>query len=83
VAVVARRIGSFAWVAVAALSVLPVLTAPPSRADEIGYLVNVTVRPGYNFPNADAAVAYGRGICDKIASGRSRAVGRTPSSSAT
>jgi hypothetical protein len=69
--VVGRRIGSLAWVVVAVLSVLALLTAPSSRADEIGYLVNVTVRPGYNFPNADAAVAYGRGICDKIASDRS------------
>ncbi|MCW2589949.1 MAG: rane protein [Mycobacterium sp.] len=38
------------------------MTAPPSRADEIGYLVNVTVRPGYNFATADAAVAYARNL---------------------
>jgi Protein of unknown function (DUF732) len=35
----------------------------------VAYLVNVTVRPGYNFANADQALAYGRGICDKIAGG--------------
>lgn len=43
--------------------------APPANADQVAYLVNVTVRPGYNFPNADAALAYGYGICDKINSG--------------
>ncbi|AQT81009.1 hypothetical protein B1R94_19730 [Mycolicibacterium litorale] len=44
-------------------------TAQPAHADTIGYLVNVTVRPGYNFPNADAALAYGNGICDQINAG--------------
>ena len=32
-------------------------------------LVNVTVRPDYNFPNADAALTYGHGICAQISSG--------------
>nr|WP_243858797.1 DUF732 domain-containing protein [Mycobacterium sp. DL440] len=44
--------------------------APVAQADDIGYLVNVTVRPGYNFANPDQALAYGHGVCDKIASGR-------------
>jgi Protein of unknown function (DUF732) len=44
--------------------------APPAHADAVAYLVNVTVRPGYNFANADAALAYGHGICDKVAQGR-------------
>jgi hypothetical protein len=44
--------------------------APDARADEVAYLVNVHVRPGYNFPNADAALSYGYGICDKVAAGR-------------
>jgi len=39
------------------------------HADSVGYLVNITVRPGYNFPNADAAVAYGYGVCDRIQQG--------------
>jgi hypothetical protein len=43
-----------------------VVTAPPSVADEIGYLVNVTVRPGYNFANAQSALDYGYGLCDRI-----------------
>ncbi len=34
------------------------------------YLLNVTVRPGYNFANADQTLAYGQGICDKIANGK-------------
>lgn len=44
--------------------------APTASADAVAYLVNVTVRPGYNFANADHALAYGRGVCDKIAQGR-------------
>ncbi|BBZ05652.1 hypothetical protein MCHIJ_50890 [Mycolicibacterium chitae] len=47
------------------------MTSPPTaRADELAYLVNVTVRPGYNFPNADEALRYGRFVCDKVAQGR-------------
>lgn len=44
-----------------------------ARADNVAYLVNVTVRPGYNFPNAASALDYGHGICDKIAAGRTYA----------
>jgi hypothetical protein len=43
--------------------------AQTARADDIGYLVNVTVRPGYNFPSPDAALAYGHRVCDQIDSG--------------
>lgn len=43
--------------------------APMAAADEVGYLVNVTMRPGYNLGSADQALAYGRGICDKVAGG--------------
>ena len=39
------------------------------HADTVAYLVNVTVRPGYNFPNADAALGYGNAVCDKVRSG--------------
>jgi opacity protein-like surface antigen len=41
--------------------------APTAHADQVGYLVNVTVRPGYNFGNADDALSYGYGICDRVA----------------
>jgi hypothetical protein len=41
-----------------------------ARADSVAYLVEVTVRPGYNFPNADAALAYGYQLCDKVSQGR-------------
>jgi hypothetical protein len=44
-------------------------TAQPAHGDNIGYLVNVTVRPGYNFPNADAALSYGYGVCNQINAG--------------
>ena len=37
-----------------------VVAAPTAGADVVAYLVNVHVRPGYNFPNADAAIGYGR-----------------------
>ena len=45
-------------------------STPCARADTVAYLVNVYMRPGYNFPNADAALSYGYGICDKVAAGR-------------
>ena len=41
--------------------------AAPARADQVAYLVNVTVRPGYDFANADDALNYGQGVCEKIA----------------
>jgi hypothetical protein len=40
--------------------------APQANADVVAYLVNVHVRPGYNFPNADAAIGYGNSICDRV-----------------
>jgi hypothetical protein len=46
------------------------LTVPAAKADAVAYLVNVTVRPGYNFPNARAALDYGNGICDTVSQGR-------------
>jgi hypothetical protein len=47
--------------------------APTVRAVAVAYLVKVTVRPGYNFPNAEAALSYGHGICDKVSAGRTYA----------
>ncbi|BBY01087.1 membrane protein [Mycobacterium seoulense] len=50
------------------------LAVPPNaHADVVAYLLNVTVRPGYHFADADAALVYGHGICDKISRGRSYA----------
>ncbi|KZS84642.1 MULTISPECIES: DUF732 domain-containing protein [Mycobacterium] len=43
--------------------------APAAHADAVAYLVNVTVRPGYNFPDAATALAYGNGICEKVRAG--------------
>jgi len=57
----------------AALLCGAIWAAPSASADDVAYLVNVTVRPGYNFSNADAALAYGHGICDKVAHGESYA----------
>lgn len=42
---------------------------PSAHADAVGYLINITVRPGYHFPSGDAAVEYGYGICGKIEGG--------------
>ncbi len=47
-----------------------VAVPPRAQADALAYLVGVTMRPGYNFADADAALAYGYGICDKVAEGR-------------
>ncbi|MGV0714972.1 DUF732 domain-containing protein [Mycolicibacterium sp. XJ662] len=44
-----------------------VIVAPTANADTVAYLVNVHVRPGYNFPNAEAAIGYGNSICDRVA----------------
>lgn len=55
--------------AAAAACTAAISFAQPAHADNLGYLVNVTVRPGYNFPNADAALSYGYGLCDQIGSG--------------
>jgi uncharacterized protein DUF732 len=51
---------------VAALSALALAGAPSAHADQVAYLVNVTVRPGYNFANADDALAYGYSVCDRV-----------------
>jgi hypothetical protein len=42
---------------------------PTAHADAVAFLVNVTVRPGYSFPNADEALRYGYSICDKVSEG--------------
>jgi hypothetical protein len=55
----------FKLLLVAPLAVAVVQT-PAAHADSVAYLVNVTVRPGYNFPNADAAIAYGHGVCNEV-----------------
>jgi hypothetical protein len=69
-----RRLVVAALVAgAAAVLGLPTAELPPAKADTLAYLVNVTVRPGYNFANADQALAYGYGVCDKFATGRTYA----------
>src|SRR5258705_3279744 len=44
-----------------------------AHADSVAYLIEVTVRPGYNFANADAALGYGNQVCDKVSQGRTYA----------
>ena len=62
-----------AILATAALCCVAATAAPYARADAVAYLVNVTVRPGYNFASADDALAYGHRICDRVAQGRAYA----------
>ncbi len=45
--------------------------APAAQADQLGYIINVTLGPGYNFPNAQAALDYGYGLCGRIEAGDS------------
>jgi hypothetical protein len=67
-----RFLGGLTLVAAAVL-VVPLASPVCARADVVAYLVNVTVRPGYNFANADDALGYGHGICVKVAEGRAYA----------
>jgi hypothetical protein len=54
--------------AVGALVTTPICSAV-AHADSVAYLTNVTVAPGYNFPNAEAALAYGNAICETVGMG--------------
>lgn len=56
IAVLVAGLGSLSW---------------PAHADPGVYLNGINARPGYGFPSADAALAYGHGVCDKVAAGRS------------
>jgi hypothetical protein len=69
----AKSLGAVSFAGVAMFGVAALALAPCARADVVAYLVNVTVRPGYQFANADAALSYGYGICDKVSQGRSYA----------
>lgn len=62
------RTAAHACLVITALPVSTVATGT-AQADAVAYLVNVTVRPGYHFANADAALAYGHGLCDALAAG--------------
>jgi hypothetical protein len=50
-----------------AAGAVAVAVAPTAGADTVAYLVNVHVRPGYNFPNAEAAIGYGNTVCARVA----------------
>lgn len=41
-----------------------------ARADAVAYLIEVTVRPGYHFADADAALTHGHQLSDKVSGGR-------------
>src|ERR1700687_5532355 len=68
-----KPLAAAAFAAALLFGVVTAAVAPRARADVVAYLVNVTVRPGYNFANADAALSYGHGLCDKVSQGRSYA----------
>jgi Protein of unknown function (DUF732) len=65
-----RLLAIAALVAMGLFGAVAFPSEPSAHADAVAYLVNVTVRPGYHFANADDALAYGRSICDKVAQGR-------------
>lgn len=67
-AAISAKWGGRAVAVSACLGVIATTSPAPARADVVAYLINVTVRPGYNFPNADAAIDYGNSICDEVAS---------------
>jgi hypothetical protein len=58
------------FICVGLFGAAPLALLPSAGADVVAYLVNVTVRPGYNFANADHALNYGHGICDKVSGGQ-------------
>jgi len=60
-------VGAVLTAAGAVSAVSAISLAPAAHADVVAYLVNVHIRPGYNFPNADAAIGYGQSICDRVA----------------
>lgn len=62
-----------AALAAAAVSGAALSLAPTAGADQLGYIINVTLGPGYNFPNAQAALDYGYGLCGRIEAGDSYA----------
>jgi Protein of unknown function (DUF732) len=68
-----RRLLGCLIVTSVALLALALSGAARARADDVAYLIDVTVRPGYNFAGADAALTYGHQLCDKVSGGRSYA----------
>lgn len=47
-----------------------VMGTPSSHADAVAYLVSVTVRPGYDFPDAGTALRYGNHLCNEVGRGQ-------------
>jgi hypothetical protein len=64
-----RKLAGVLLTLAGALGAITLSDSPAASADAVAYLVNVTVRPGYNFPNADTALAYGHGVCQEVARG--------------
>ena len=56
-----------ALLAIVSAGVGVLASAPAANADAVAYLVNVHVRPGYNFPDAQSALTYGYSVCDGVA----------------
>lgn len=55
--------------AAASVALASLAWMPQAHADATAYLINVTVRPGYHFANAEDALGYGKALCDTVASG--------------
>jgi Protein of unknown function (DUF732) len=54
-----------------ALAMAALITPATAQADATAYVLNVTIRPGYHFANAQDAIGYGLQVCDKVSQGRS------------
>ncbi|MHA7662717.1 DUF732 domain-containing protein [Mycolicibacterium sp. HS_4_1] len=65
-----RLVQAVAGVSIGLTGVFPVA---PAAADDTAYLVNVTVRPGYNFGSAAQALEHGHRVCDTIEAGKAYA----------
>jgi Protein of unknown function (DUF732) len=52
-----------------ALAMAALITPATAQADATAYVLNVTIRPGYHFANAQDAIGYGLQVCDKVSQG--------------
>ncbi|WP_285032731.1 DUF732 domain-containing protein [Mycolicibacterium sp. lyk4-40-TYG-92] len=67
-----HRFTFVAAIAGATLSIAAI-NMPAAQADSLGYLVNITVRPGYQFSGPEDALRYGYQLCADVSGGHSYA----------
>ena len=62
----AIRPGVAATLAGGLIACAVLMPARSAHADTVADLVNVTVRPGYNFADVGDALTYGHAMCDQL-----------------